>query len=75
MKTAEHHEIHLREFISLEKVVAITTGISEISEMHCSAYMVINERDMIAMRDKLKPHRGEVYIEKQQRNVRVPKIA
>lgn len=63
LKTAEHHEIHLKEFIALEKAEVITTGYKEMNDMHCIAYMVVHERYMIAMRDKLKPHRGEIYVE------------
>ncbi|PIB38939.1 hypothetical protein [Maribacter sp. 4G9] len=63
LKTAEHHEIHLEEFIALEKADVITTGHKEMNEMHSIAYMVVHERDMIAMRDKLKPHRGEIYVD------------
>ena len=29
--------------------------------MHAIAYMVVPESQMIAIRDALKPHRGEVY--------------
>lgn len=63
LKTAEHHEVHLKEFISMEKVDVITTGFTELNDVHSIAYMVVNEINMIAMRDRLKPHRGEVYAE------------
>ena len=29
--------------------------------MYAIAFMVVEEKDMIAVRDTLKPHRGEVY--------------
>jgi hypothetical protein len=29
--------------------------------MHAIAFMVVEEKDMITVRDALKPHRGEVY--------------
>ena len=60
-KTAEHHEIHLKEFIAAEKLPLQITGFETFGEMHAIAYMVVNESDMIAVRDALKPHRGEVY--------------
>ncbi|MCO6164165.1 hypothetical protein [Flavobacterium sp. NRK F7] len=60
-KTAEHHEIHLKEYIQNEKLSIDITGWSSISEMHAIAYMVVEEKDMILIRDTLKPHRGEVY--------------
>lgn len=63
LRTAEHHEVHLKEFITMEKVDVITTGFTELNDVHSIAYMVVNEINMIAMRDRLKPHRGEVYAE------------
>ncbi len=60
-KTAEHHEKHLKEFIAFEKMELDITGYQHINEMYSFAYMVVEESNMIAMRDALKPHRGEVY--------------
>jgi hypothetical protein len=60
-KTAEHHETHLKEFILIEKLNAKVTGFEIITPMHALAYMVVNEKDMIPVRDALKPHRGEIY--------------
>lgn len=64
LKTAEHHEIHLKEFISIENIKAINTGYTELNELHSIAYLVVNEENMITVRDSLKPHRGELYVEK-----------
>jgi hypothetical protein len=61
-KTAEHHEIHLKEYIQSEKILLNITGFQMIDEMHAIAYMVVPESQMIAIRDALKPHRGEVYL-------------
>jgi hypothetical protein len=60
-KTAEHHEIHLKEYIILEKLPLNITGFNILNEMHAIAFMVVPESHMIAVRDALKPHRGEVY--------------
>ncbi len=60
-KTAEHHEKHLKEFIAFEKLDLEITGYQHINDMHSFAYMVVEESNMITMRDALKPHRGEVY--------------
>ncbi len=60
-KTAEHHEKHLKEYIAFEKLDLDITGYQHINEMYSFAYMVVEESNMIAMRDALKPHRGEVY--------------
>jgi hypothetical protein len=61
-KTAEHHEIHLKEYIAIEKLPITITGFESKNEMHAIAFIVVNEEQMIPMRDALKPHRGELYI-------------
>ena len=60
-KTAEHHEIHLKEFLETEKYALQITGFEVVNEMHAIAYLVVEEKDMITFRDALKPHRGVVY--------------
>lgn len=60
-KTAEHHEIHLKEYLIKEQYSIQITGFDVINEMHAIAYLVVEEKDMITFRDSLKPHRGEVY--------------
>jgi hypothetical protein len=60
-KTAEHHEIHLKEYISIEKLPLNITGFEIKNEMHAIAFMVVTDEDMISVRDTLKPHRGEVF--------------
>lgn len=61
-KTAEHHEIHLKEYLLARNYSLKITGFEIINEMHAVAYLVVEEKDMIQFRDELKPHRGEVYI-------------
>ncbi len=60
-QTAIHHEIHLKEYITLEKITPEITGHENVNDMHSIAYMVVDESNMINVRDKLKPHRGQVY--------------
>lgn len=60
-KTAEHHEIHLKEYIQIEKLPTNITGFEIISDMHAIAWMVVTDKSMIQVRDVLKPHRGEIY--------------
>lgn len=62
-KTAEHHEIHLKEYITIEKIPAPLTGFTIYNEIYAIAYMVVEEQYMIQVRDALKPHRGELYVE------------
>ena len=61
-KTAEHHDVHLKEYLDEEKITLEKTGFEIINEMHAIAFIVVEEKDMITFRDVLKPHRGEVYI-------------
>ncbi|MEI7508865.1 MAG: hypothetical protein WCJ62_05300 [Flavobacterium sp.] len=61
-RTAEHHEIHLKEFIAIEELPAVITGFEIINEIHAIAFMVVKDENMILVRDALKPHRGELYI-------------
>lgn len=60
-KIAEHHEIHLKEYILLEKLNITITGVEALSSTHSIAFLVVNESDMRPIRDALKPHRGQVY--------------
>jgi len=60
-KTAEHHEIHLKEYIAAEKLELKITGFSVVNEFHSIAFMVVTDENMIDVRDRLKPHRGEVF--------------
>lgn len=62
-KIAQHHEIHLKEYIQLEKLNTRITGVENLTDNHSSAYLVIDEDKMKPIRDALKPHRGQVYIE------------
>jgi hypothetical protein len=62
-KTAQHHEIHLKEFIAIEKLPINITGFTVLNDMYAIAYMVVTDENMIQVRDALKPHRGELYTE------------
>lgn len=62
-KTAEHHVIHLEEYISIEKLSLNITGFQEINEFHSIAFMVVTDSEMKQVRDALKPHRGQLYQE------------
>ncbi|GAB5564937.1 MAG: hypothetical protein Wins2KO_20000 [Winogradskyella sp.] len=60
-RTAEHHLIHLKEYILAESLNIDITGVETINDMHSLAYLVVDESDMKPIRDALKPHRGQVY--------------
>lgn len=63
-KIAEHHEIHLKEYIQLENLNITITGVEELNSNHSIAFLVVDETGMKPVRDALKPHRGQVYTEK-----------
>ena len=60
-KIAEHHEVHLKEYIASEKLELNITGFEILNDMYAIAFMVVAEGNMIAVRDALKPHRGELF--------------
>ncbi|MEN8816477.1 MAG: hypothetical protein ABF274_06360 [Nonlabens sp.] len=59
--TAAHHLIHLKEYVKSEKVTCITTGVEKLSDKHHIAYLALEEIYMPAVRDALKPHRGQLW--------------
>jgi hypothetical protein len=63
LKIAEHHEIHLKEFIAIKKTNINITGFSSITDLHAIAFMVVTELEMKPIRDALKPHRGQIFQE------------
>ncbi|MGB1102779.1 MAG: hypothetical protein ACPG21_04055 [Crocinitomicaceae bacterium] len=60
LKTAEHHEIHLKQFMLKEAIDYDLTGTEESIEMHAIAYMTVNEDDVQILRDALRPNRAFV---------------
>ena len=63
LKIAEHHEIHLKEYITIQNLSLNITGFQAINEIHAIAFMVVNDDEMKPVRDALKPHRGQLYTE------------
>ncbi|MFI1743044.1 hypothetical protein [Thalassobellus sediminis] len=61
LKIAEHHEIHLKEYIAIKKTELKITGFEQLTPLHCIAFMVVNENEMKPIRDALKPHRGQIF--------------
>ncbi|MEZ4857194.1 MAG: hypothetical protein R2781_00100 [Flavobacteriaceae bacterium] len=58
---AEHHKIHLDEFIQTKQLKDIVTGTEAISEMHHTAIMIVSPDAVDTLRNTLKPHRGQRY--------------
>lgn len=59
-KTAEHHVIHLKEFGKKESLEETESGVEQVTESHSTAFFTVLEKDMILVRDALRPHRGEM---------------
>ncbi|HET8809374.1 MAG TPA: hypothetical protein VFM65_03825 [Flavobacteriaceae bacterium] len=62
-KIAEHHVVHLKDFIQVEKTSFNITGAEKISEMHWLAFMVISKEEMESLKTILKPQRAQAYLE------------
>ena len=56
--TARHHAIHLNEFAQKESIEHFGHGSEVLNEMHSIAYLIIDRKDMIPVRDALKPNRA-----------------
>lgn len=61
LKIAQHHDIHLKEYVSIQKTALNITGFETINEFHAIAFIVVNDDEMKPIRDALKPHRGQIY--------------
>ncbi len=62
--TAQHHEIHLKDFIKTEDLQDWNiTGFQQINEIHSLAFWVIPESEILKFRDILKPHRATLHTE------------
>ena len=60
-KTAEHHVIHLKDYIALEQLTLNETSFEVLSEFSAVAHMIIEEHELEKVREALKPHRGQYY--------------
>lgn len=57
--TAQHHAKHLKEYGESNEVTNHMTGVGMIDTGYI-AYIIVNESEMIAVRDALIPLRGEL---------------
>lgn len=59
-KTAEHHNIHLKQFDEKEKLKSLDFGVETLNELHSIAFMTVIEANVFKVRDALLPHRAEI---------------
>ncbi len=62
LETAKHHAIHLEEFSKKESIATFGCS-SEMKEKHAEAYLIVEQSNMIKVRDALRPKRGEWFTE------------
>lgn len=58
-KTAQHHAVHLKEFASMKNIKNAISGTEETDEQQHLAYIIVEEQNMILVRDSLRPKRGQ----------------
>ena len=56
--TAEHHVIHIDEFVERESIASKGSGIESEAEAHYMAFLIVHKDNMIAIRDALRPNRA-----------------
>ncbi|NQX80988.1 MAG: hypothetical protein HRT66_03195 [Flavobacteriaceae bacterium] len=61
LEIAKHHCIHLKEFTVNESLDYTEIDSTKIDANYSLAYIVVSKKDMIIFRDKLKPHRGQIF--------------
>ena len=60
-QTAQHHLIHLKEYIAQHSTPIIDNGVEVLNEKHSICYLALSEEYMPDIRDTLKPHRGQLW--------------
>lgn len=59
LKTAEHHAIHLNEFIKTKSLSQSSANFQQLSHLHSIAFIISTREHLLLIRDSLKPHRAE----------------
>ncbi len=60
-ETAKHHKIHLDEFSQREGLNSFITGTEYVNHIAWLAYLIVLEKDVLTVRDALKPLRAELF--------------
>ena len=60
---AEHHKIHLEEFIAAENLKNAFVTTVDVSDMYSMTQMIVPAENVSTLRTLLKPHRGQRYTE------------
>jgi hypothetical protein len=62
LETAKHHAVHLEEYCKKADIEKHGCA-SEMKESHAEAYLIVDQSNMITVRDTLRPKRGEWFTE------------
>ena len=60
-KTAKHHLVHLKEYAIKNDLDIDVFGSEDLTQFHSIAFLVVNENEMIPIRDALKPNQGQLF--------------
>jgi|TARA_B110000914_G_C15204602_1_gene327784 hypothetical protein len=55
---AEHHLVHLIDFISLEKILYVNSGVSTESDNYAYSFITLDSSYLEVIKSKLKPHQA-----------------
>ena len=58
LKTAEHHLVHLNEYIQTEKIVVTDKGTELINELSSVSFIVVEDSLVKELRIALNPQKG-----------------
>lgn len=57
-RTAEHHKIHLQEFVEARQLQNAVTAWQQINDKKAIAFITLEEVDAKELKDILRPHRA-----------------
>ncbi|MFP2995000.1 hypothetical protein ABN763_03775 [Spongiivirga sp. MCCC 1A20706] len=63
LQTANHHEIHLKTYLDQKKIEYHLLKVQAISDFKAEVWLVTMEKHVPALRNDLKPHRGQLYLD------------
>ena len=58
LKIADHHLVHLNEYLQRECMVVIDRGTELINEFSAISFIIVNNPSVEKLRIDLKPHKG-----------------
>lgn len=56
--TADHHAIHLKDYIEKHQLLDCSSGVEQVSDMHSIAYLIADEKYLEKIKQELRPRRA-----------------